>query len=162
MKNQRQATVETIISVYEEHTGKEYELNGEVIMNDVFTKEMKQEAREYLVDNFQAGNIQYRPEFQCKVDDNSEINKYVNGLINNWLRKAKELNGGEAYEPKNPGSRAGSGDPQIRELKKLLTKVKGTAHETKVQAAIESRLEEIKPKVEIDTDLIPEDLQGLL
>jgi hypothetical protein len=162
MKNQRQATVETIVNVYYDHTGNDYELNGEVIMNDVFTSEMKKETHSTLFQMFKGGHIQYRPEFQAKVDDDAKLTSYISGLVNNWLRKAKELNNGQAYVAKNPGIRAGSGDNIVRELKKLLVKVKGTPNEAKVQAAIDKRLEEIKPVVEIDTSLIPAELQGLL
>ena len=162
MKNQRQATVETIVNTYYNRSGSDYELNGEVIMNDVFTSEMKKETQSILFQMFRSGHVQYRPEFQVKVDDDAKLASYISGLVNNWLRKAKELNNGQAYTAKNPGIRAGSGDKTVRELKKLLSKVKGTANEAKVQAAIDKRLEEIKPKVEIDATLIPEGLQDLI
>jgi hypothetical protein len=161
MLNQRSATVNVLLSVFNE-SGNEYVLNGEVNLKDVITPDQKQKTKQILFTMFREGKITYKPEFEAKVQDDSELNKYIGGLINNWLRKAKELNNGEKYEAQNPGSRAGSGDPQVRELKKLLAKVKGTTHEAKVQAAIAERLEEIKPKVEINTDLIPESLQGLV
>lgn len=162
--NQRTAAVNTILSVIEEKTGEEFTLNGEVRAQDIFTADMKKEAQAMLFQGFRSGSIQYRPEFQAKVDDDAQLKSYVSGLLNNWLRKAKELNCGEAYTPKNPGSRAGSGDKQIRELKKLLKKVKGTEHEAKVQAAISKRLEEIKPeaKIEINAEFIPAELQDLV
>ena len=164
MKNQRQATVETILNTYYDYTGSDYELNGEVIMSDVFTSDMKKQTQDTLFTMFKSGHVQYRPEFQVKVDDDAKLKSYISGLLNNWLRKAKELNNGEAYVAKNPGIRAGSGDKQVRELKKLLAKVKGTANEAKVQAAIDKRLEEIKPeaKIEINTEFIPAELQDLV
>jgi hypothetical protein len=162
MKNQRQATVESILSAYNTRTGEEFELNGEINMKDVFTADMKNDVKSTLFSMFKQGAIQYRPEFQAKVDDDAQLNSYIGGLINNWLRKAKELNGGQAYVPKNPGARAGAGDKQVKELKKLLAKVKGTEHEAKVQAALAKRIEEIKPKVEIDASQLPADLQDLV
>lgn len=164
MKTQRQATVETILSTYSNYSGNEYQLNGEVIINDVFTSEMKKQAQDTLFTMFKSGNVLYRPEFQAKVDDDAKLKSYVSGLLNNWLRKAKELNNGQTYQAKNPGIRAGSGDKQVRELKKLLSKVKGTEHESKVQEAINKRIEEIKPeaKIEINTEFIPAELQDLV
>ena len=85
MKNQRQATVDTIINIYEETTDKTFELNGPVNMKDVFDATMKAEARDAICEQFTDGMIQYRPEFQAKVDNQSELRKYVGGLINNWL-----------------------------------------------------------------------------
>jgi hypothetical protein len=161
MMNQRQATVSVLLSVLSED-GVDYELNGPTPINDVLQPYHKEQARTILITMFRTGRVQYRPEFQSKVDDDSEIKKYVGGLINNWIRKAKEFNNGEAYVPSNPGSRAGSGDAQIRELKKLLAKVKGTEHEAKVQAAIQARIEEIKPKLEINEAMIPANLRELL
>ena len=56
-----------------------------------------------------------------KLSSKSEMKKYVGGLVSNWLRKDKRLNGGTKYEAKNPGSRTGSGDEQIKNLKALKT-----------------------------------------
>ena len=165
MVNQRTATVNTILSVMAEN-GVDYELGGEVRAKDIFDQNpsFKKQVHEILFQAFRAKEVIYRPEFQIKVNDDSELKKYISGLTNNWLRKARELNSGEAYVPANPGSRAGSGDAQVRELKKLLKKVKGTAHEDKVQAAITARIAEIKPEatITINTDLIPADLQDLV
>lgn len=163
MRNQRNVTVDVILNVLEQD-GVDYQLNGEVRAQDIFTAEQKAKAKKILFNAFKAKQVSYKPEFQAKVDDDAELNKYIGGLLNNWLRKAKELNAGVTYEIKNPGSRAGSGDAQITELKKLLKKVKGTEHEAKVQAAINTRIEQIKPEMQItiNTDLLPEDLKDLV
>ena len=76
---------------------------------------------------------------------------YVPGLLNNWLRKDTRLNGGAKYETKNPGSRAGMGDPQIREMNKLLKQFKTDPSNyadkiTILEEAIESRKSEIGEK----------------
>jgi hypothetical protein len=161
MMNQRQATVKVLLSVLS-NAGIEYELNGETPISNVLEPHHKDQARTILCTMFKQGQVQYRPEFQAKVNDDAQLRSYVGGLVNNWIRKAKEFNNGQAYQPKNPGARAGAGDKQVKELKKLLAKVKGTEHESKVQAALAKRLEEIKPKVEIDESQLPEELRGLI
>ena len=110
MRNQRNACVDTIVNVYNETAKTEFEFNGEINMKDVITPEQKQKVKAILFNAFKTKQISYKPTFQEKVDDDAELNKYIGGLINNWLRKAPELNGGEKYEIQNPGTRAGSGD----------------------------------------------------
>lgn len=72
------------------------------------------------------------------------LEQYWSGTLSNWLRRDPRLNGGvEKVEPKNPGSRAGSGDAELRELKKLMQQVEVTGnaeHITAVQEAIDNRM----------------------
>lgn len=160
--NQRTATVNTLLAVLS-NRDVDFEVNGETPINDVLTPADKESAREILFTMFRAGEVEYKAEFQAKVDDDSELKKYVSGLVNNWVRKAKELNCGEAYKPKNPGSRAGASDPQIKELRKLL-QVCGESDKPAIQEAINNRLAEIKPEsvVTIDVSQLPEHLRSLV
>lgn len=100
-----------------------------------------------------------------------ELKRYVNGLVTNWFNKSKELNGNVKYEAKNPGSRAGSGDEQVKEMKnlqKVLEAAGNTEGAAKVAQAITSRLELLKaessakslPKV--DVSKLPEHLRALI
>ena len=95
--------------------------------------------------------------------------KYVMGMVTNWLNKSPELNGGTKYVTKNPGSRAGSGDEQVREMRKLkkqLTELGNAEGAARVEDAIIARLAElgaakVKP-VTINADSLPEELRVLL
>ena len=107
--NQRTACVNTILSVLEDN-GINYELNGEITVKEVLTDAMKSSVRDILFTSFRNGSVEYKESFQPKVDDDSELKKYISGLTNNWIRKAKEFNNGSAYKAANPGSRAGSTD----------------------------------------------------
>ena len=95
------------------------------------------------------------------------MKKYVSGLVNNWVRKNKEFNCGNTYAAKNPGSRAGSTDPQMKALKTLLSQL-GEDDATaiaEVKSAIEARKAEIKPATAvkpINVDALPEHLKGLV
>jgi hypothetical protein len=90
------------------------------------------------------------------------VTKYVPGLVNNWLRKDKALNGNVEYEPKNPGSRTGSGDETMRAMKGLLEITSDSDARKLIEAEIAKRSEQLKPKVEINLDKLPESLRSML
>lgn len=158
--NQREATCNTILSVLNER-GFTYELDGETPIGDVLTTEDKSKVREILFVMFRANKIDFKsPE---KLADDKYLKDYISGLVNNWIRKAPEFNGGNVYQAKNPGSRAGSGDEQIREMKKLLSVTNDAEAKAAIMAAIEQRQAEIKPTtVTIDLSKLPEHLRALV
>lgn len=122
------------------------------------SKAERTEVIEVLVKGFEADQI----ELSSKQED---LKKYVSGLLNNWLRKDKRLNGGVQYVSKNPGSRTGSQDPVIKNLR-MLAKTEGLSAEqlTNISAEIATRIEAIKPKkeVQVDMDAIPADIKAKL
>ena len=94
--------------------------------------------------------------------DEVTLMKYIPGLTNNWVRKDTRLNGGTQYVPKNPGSRTGSGDEQLKNLKVLLTMVTDDA-KVAVQVEIDKRIEVLRPKPQmLNIDAIPESLRHLI
>ena len=155
--NQKEAVYTTVINVLSEN-GIKFEEG--MIVKEVLTTEMKKTISSILFEGFRSDEIELK---KCFEDD--KLKGYISGLLNNWLRKDKRFNNGKDYEVKNPGSRAGSGDSQIKELRKLL-KVEGLTEEqvTKVQAAIKARLIEIKPETQmvINVDELPEHLRDLV
>ena len=165
--NQKEATVNAVINTLEARSI-EYVLNGPTPVSEVLTDSDKSTIRATLFEQFRNGDISYKPSFQSKVDDDAELKKYISGLLNNWIRKAKEFNSGNAYVAKNPGSRAHSSDEQLKELKKLFTQVQAAGDQDAmdtVQEAIEQRKAEIKPKATakpINVDALPEHLKSLV
>ena len=162
--NQRQATVNTLLAVLEER-GVNYEINGETPISQVLDPADKAKTREILFSMFKQGQVEYKESFQPKVDDDSELKKYISGLVNNWIRKAKELNCRETYKAKNPGSRAGAGDKKVKEMKKLLSVTTDSQARALIQTAIDERVAQLKAensKVEINYDSIPADLREAL
>ena len=111
---------------------------------------------------FRSGKVQYSVEFASKVSDDKELKSYISGLVNNWIRKAPELNSGAKYQAKNPGSRQGSGDEQIKEMRLLLSVTKDPEARKLIEKAIESRAQEVKPTKTIDLDKIPQELREKL
>ncbi len=119
------------------------------------TPSQKKEAIDRIVYGLCTGEIEYKggpptPEVAAK---------YVPGLLNNWMRKDKRLNGNTDYVAKNPGSRTGAGDEQLKNLKALLAIHKDPEIRKQVQAAIDQRTEEMKPKFAIDLNNLPEHLR---
>ena len=110
--------------------------------------------------------MEFSESAQAKYDTEAKIKTYTNGLVSNWLRKDTRLNGGVKHQIKNPGSRAGSGDEVIKNLKRLASTLSNPEQLAAVQAEIDKRLAQLKAEkaknVEIDMSLIPVDLQHLI
>ena len=162
--NQKSAVVSTILSVAKEF-GSEYTLNSETPVSEVLTDKMKEEIRSRLFKMFRDGSVTYSEEFKTKASDDTELKKYISGLVNNWIRKAPEFNNGSKYVAKNPGSRQGSSDEQIKEMKKLLSVTIDAKARATIQQAIDSRIASLaaeKKQVEINVDALPESLRHLV
>ena len=162
--NQKTAVVSTILAVLQER-GVEYVLGGEVILKDILTDADKASVREFLFAGFRDGSINMTDEARAKHEEDSELKKYVSGLLNNWIKKNKEFNAGQGYTPKNPGSR--SSDPQLKALKQLLTQYDAESKDyDEICIAIDKRTTEVaasKAKtVTINVNDIPEALRHLI
>ena len=94
------------------------------------------------------------------------LKKYVDGLCDNHIRKTKDFHCGQAYKIKNPGSRSGNSDPQIKALKALLTQTSDTDQTAQITQAITDRqaqitVEKVKSVV-IDVDALPDHLKAFV
>lgn len=160
MVNQKQAVTNAVKEVKPD-----YELGGEVFLADVLTDSEKQQIKQIIVNGFLDGEVEMSPEGKAKYfGDTRELGKYVTGLINNWVRKNPEFNGGSgfSYTAKNPGSRQGTGDETIRALKALLKITTDPDAKAEIMAAISVRMSEIKPKPTINAEALPAHLRHLL
>jgi len=122
------------------------------------TKELRAQVNLILFEGFRKGTIELEKEYS-----DSDLKAYVSGLQSNWIRKDTRLNGNTKYVAKNPGSRAGSGDPALKAARALIsTLVEGTADYNEVKTFIDSRVSEIaasKAKVTVDFSALPEHLR---
>jgi len=120
-------------------------------------KEQLAQVREILWEGFKAGKI-----VLGKTYTDEQLRGYIPGLINNWIRKDKRLNGGVQYVAKNPGSRVGSSDPQVKALRALLTTKTDPTEVAEIEGYLTARLAELKSKstktVEINFDALPAEL----
>ena len=122
------------------------------------SKEERAQVNTILFESFKAGKIEL-----SKSYSDSDLKAYVSGLQSNWLRKDKRLNGGIKYEAKNPGSRQGSGDPQMKAIRALLSTLTTEEDKSEVQAHIDARAQEIaatKQTKVVDFSALPADLQA--
>lgn len=112
------------------------------------------------------GEVDFSDSARAKYDTESKTKTYTNGLVRNWLRKDKRLNGGVKHTIKNPGSRAGAGDAVLKNLKHFKSTLTDPAHIEAVDAEIAKRMQQLQAekakKVEINMDLIPDDLKDLV
>ena len=162
MMNQRFATVSTCLAVLQER-GVEYELNGPTPIADVLTDADKKTIRETVFAMFRGGQVEMAADSKEKYADDAKMKVYVSGLVNNWIRKAPEFNNQVKYAAKHPGSRQGSGDAQIKEMKKLLSATQDPETKKVIEQHIAARQQEIKPvETGIDFDKIPESLRAKL
>jgi hypothetical protein len=102
------------------------------------TREQRAQVNAILVEGFKSGTIELGREYS-----ESELKAYVSGLQSNWLRKDPRLNGGVKYQAKNPGSRAGSGDPQLKALRALRSTLTDPAEIAEVDGYIATRQAEL-------------------
>ena len=129
-----------------------------VVPTTGWTTEQKQSVYNALLQSFKAG--QWMKE--SGGTDDGAVLKYIPGLVNNHVRKDTRLNGGTKYVAKNPGSRSGSSDESVRAMRELLRVTTDVVGKQQIEAAIAARLEELKPKVEINVGAIPESLRHLV
>jgi hypothetical protein len=159
MVNQKVGVTNAVLSLFPD-----YELNGEVILASLLTSEHKKQLRAILVEGFKAGEIAMTEKAQAKylaTGQETALNKYVSGLLDNWIRKNPEFNNKLKYITKNPGSRAGSGDDQVRAMRNLKKTTNDQSVIAEIDEAIAERLAEIKPTqtVEINVEALPEHLR---
>lgn len=148
MKTQKEAVYQAVVNV----TG----YTGEGACQP--TREQRATVNMILFEGFRNGEIELDREY-----DDSELKAYVSGLQSNWLRKDKRLNGGVMYTPKNPGSRVGGGDAQLKALRTLQKMQTDPAKILEIQAFIDKRLAEIKPAattVSVNVEDLPEELRS--
>lgn len=104
------------------------------------TDAQRENIHAILFEGFKSGTIELK---SPKPD--AELKRYCSSLTNNWLRKDPRLNGGNKYETKNPGSRAGVGDEGIKAMRALKQKYAGDPEkQAQIQQHIDKRLAELK------------------
>lgn len=121
------------------------------------TSEQRAQVNNVVCEGFKALTVDLDRSFT-----DAELKKYTSGLISNWLRRDTRLNGGTKYQAKNPGSRAGSSDPQLKAMRALLSTVTSDEDKAEIQSHIDARVAEIgAAKVQakpIDYSALPADL----
>lgn len=162
MKSQREAVFAATIEVL----GETFEEGMNV--DETITKEQRSQVMDIVCDGFRSGHTEFAdtPSNKEKLQNPAKLRAYVSGLVSNWYRKDTRLNGGEKYVAKNPGSRAGSTDPQLKALRALAGQFKGTEKGAEIQKHIDARLQVIAAEkakqITVNIDMLPADLVASL
>lgn len=147
--NQKEGVFKAVRSVFPE---------GKVPATGEWTKEQSSLVTNTLAAMFRNNEVEYKG----GCPDDARLLKYIPGLVNNWVRKDTRLNGGEKYQTKNPGSRTGSGDETLKNMRILLSATTDPTAKQLIQAEIDKRVEALKPKVEVNVEALPESLRHLV
>lgn len=158
---QRAAVYAAILSVFRANS---IEFADGMDVSTSLTKEMRADVHKEVVTGFRNGTVEFEdtPANAEKLASDSKLNSYVSGLISNWIRKDKRLNGNVSYVPKSPGSRAGQGDEQLRTLRKL--KVQFSADPTRsalIEGEIQKRVTFLQQQKAQASKLTPEQIATL-
>lgn len=157
-----------VVQVTKTHFGERFIPNQDV--KEYATKVDKQAIATKVSEMMLEGEVELSDSARAKYGESVDVltSKYTMGMVTNWFNKSKELNGGVKYETKNPGSRIGSGDEQLKELgllRKQLLQIGNEDGVRRVDEAITARRAEIQaakqPVVEINKDNLPEFLRDL-
>jgi uncharacterized protein with PIN domain len=155
MMSQREAVYAAVVAVL----GREPK--GEKVQ-DILTSDQLKQVHAIVVQAFVDRKVELK-DSATKPRTTEYITKYVPGLVNNWLRKDINLNGGAKYEAKRPGSRTGSGDEMLQAMRSLLAITKDADAKASIEREIEARkaqLEAAKVKP-INVAHLPESLRSL-
>lgn len=160
MKKQSDAVYEATHAVFQEN-GVAFEDKSRPVA-EFITKEQRAQIVNMVTEGILSGDVTFSDSARAKHNTADKVRTYVSGMVNNWHRKDERFNGGIKYQPKNPGSRAGSSDPEIKNLKLLLKSGRLDDKQAAIaQARIDEKTAELraeKAKVDVDFDAIPTDL----
>lgn len=111
-------------------------ISGQTRVKEEINQTQLGELREKILSGILGGDIAYNGD----RSDAKAVGRYVNGMIDNHFRKAKELNGGLKYAAQHASGSRGSRDPQLTALRKLAKGYStGSVEYVRIQSAITAR-----------------------
>ena len=135
-------------------------------ISEVMTDTIRGQVHAIICESFKAKKVGFKdtPSNREKLENPAKLSSYSSGVISNWYRKDRRFNGDVAYTPKNPGSRAGQGDPQLKALRALAKQFAGVDEDKSalISTQIDERVLVIQAekakKIAVDLSAIPPDL----
>lgn len=132
--------------------------------NETIVDDMRKEVCRIVIDGILSGEIDYNKDHT----NIKEIKEYVPGMVSNWLRRNKILNGAINAKAAKPGSRLGVGDDKLKTLRDL----KKTQIEPEILAEIEKHIKarlsvlkkekQVVKQADINLDALPVHLRNKL
>ena len=155
--NQKEAVYEAVSAFMHE--------NNRVI-NDGDSVDLSSEDRKtivtMIVTAISVGDMEFSLEAANNYDTPEKVRNYSTGLLSNWLRKDTRLNGGARHSIKNPGSKVGQSDPLIKQLKALKKELTNPKEIAKVDAEINTCIEQLRLKKSKNASINKDDLPAHL
>lgn len=157
---QREAVYQAVKNVFAEN---QLSFEDGMDVSEVVVGDFRGAVHEIICEGFRSGTIEFAPtpSNKEKLASQAKLSAYVSGLISNWVRKDTRLNGDEKYTAKNPGSRTGQSDEQMKTLRALAKQFAGTEKESLINAQIEKRKSEIAATKSKAVELTPEQIAKL-
>ena len=115
--NQKEAVFQVVKSLKPE--------NVETDRAVMLSKQEKHFAAEKLFEGFKKGKVEYNQE----MPSDDKLLMYVSGLVSNWLRKDKRLNGQTNYSPKRTIQRSAVDSEQLKAIRALTQSTSGSGNE---------------------------------
>lgn len=161
--SQKQAVIDAVMDVM----GSTF-VSGQTNVKSLITQDQLTLVRQKVYDGIVAGKVAYNKD----LSDTKTISRYVAGMVDNHLRKAKELNGGNQYKPSPTGTKS-SKDDKLQSLTSLLKNMDVDSPEYEsVLSAIEARKEQIAKEkkkrredtalARLDSEVLSPELAGIL
>ena len=176
VKTQSQATINAIVNLASEkgYDVKPHESDYKTVMTKADTDQIVSLITQGLTDEsvsmteksrlkFNVGQGTPQTESQKKA-----LKRYVVGLVNDRLRKAKAINGNVTYQAKEPGKLTNSRDAELKALTQVLALDNPDNVKAEIQSEIDRRKAELaaqkaaKTSAPINYDCLPADLRAKL
>ena len=163
--SQSEATINAIVNLAQEQGYNAQPF--ETVYKDILTKQDTNQVVNFITKGLISGDISMTDKSKAKFKgDDKALRRYVVGLVNDRLRKAKALNGNTTYQYKEPGKLTNSRDAELKALTQVLALDNPPEVKAEIEAEINRRKQELaaaKVKtVNINYDALPADLRAKL
>ena len=152
------AVIEAVMQVmpeFKQHSDK----GNEIIVGDI-----RKQVCKIVIDGILSGEVDYGPDHT----NVKEVRDYCPGMVSNWLRRNKILNGDVNAKAAKPGSRLGVGDVALKTLRDLRKTQIEPEIVSEIDKYIKQRLSVLKKEkqnvkqADINLDALPAHLRDKL
>lgn len=132
--------------------------------NEIIIDDIRKQVCKIVIEGILNGEIDYNKD-HTNVKD---VKDYVPGMVSNWLRRNKVLNGDVNAKAQKPGSRLGVGDDELKALRDLRKTQIEPEILTEIDKYIKQRLSVLKKEkqsvkqADINLNALPEHLRSKL
>ena len=161
--SQSDATINAVVNLAKEqgYDAKPFETD----YKSVLTKADTTQVVNFITQGLTDGEITMTDKSKAKFEDDPKaLRRYVVGLVNDRLRKAKAINGNTVYAAKEHGKLKASRDAELKALTQVLSLNNTPEVKAEIQAEIDRRKSEldaakVKTDKPINYDALPADLR---